>query len=267
VSNGSSVEAAGHEVAGHEPATPSPVMQTYFFPNDPALPGLAEVLEPRRIATALAGALPECRDGAFRVLRCRVTPLRYRPGRRCTVQLDIHLRENKTGAITSRTLFGKVYHDVAKAKAVYGEMQMLAAATPVQEGQIILARAVAFLPDLALVLQEPVEGTPLDMLFGRMEGAAGAGNRRGWDGTLRAAAALAALHRTGLATRRERLIAAELLRFKERTAKVMLADTLLGRRMAELATALSTSFEQLLAWDAEVSLVHGGSRPRRPARL
>jgi aminoglycoside phosphotransferase (APT) family kinase protein len=225
------------------------------------LPGLAEVLEPRRIATALAGALPECRDGAFRVLRCRVTPLRYRPGRRCTVQLDIHLRENKTGAITSRTLFGKVYHDVAKAKAVYGEMQMLAAATPVQEGPISLARAVAFLPDLALILQAPVEGRPLDMLFGRMKGAAEKGNQHGWNGALRAATALAALHRTGLTSQRERLIAAELARFKRRTARVSLADPFLGRRMEELAMALSTRFEQLLDWDPEVSLVHGDCKP------
>jgi hypothetical protein len=236
-------------------------MRTYFFPHDPALPALATVLEPEAIACVLTESLPECRIGAFRVLRCRVMPLRYRPGRRCTVQLDIRLRENRTGAITSRTLFGKVYHDVAKAKAVYGEMQMLAAATAVQEGQITLARAVAFLPDLALVLQAPVEGKPLDMLFGRMEGPAEKGNQHGWEGALRAATALAALHRTGLASQRERLIAAELVRFKRRAARVSLADPFLGRRMDELASALSTRFEQLLAPGAEVSLVHGDCKP------
>jgi aminoglycoside phosphotransferase (APT) family kinase protein len=140
-------------------------------------------------------------------------------------------------------------------------MRMLSISAPVEGGHISLARPVAFLPDLALVLQEPVEGTPLDMLFGRLRGASPTGGQRGWDGTLRAAAALAALHTSGLSTRRERSIAAELTRFERRAARVALADEELSRRMGELTAALSAGHEKLAEWGAEVGLVHGDCKP------
>jgi aminoglycoside phosphotransferase (APT) family kinase protein len=236
-------------------------MRAYLFPNDPALPGLATALDSLTMRHTLAGTLPDCRSGAMHLLRCQVTPLRYRPGRRCTLHLKLWLRDTTTGILTSRTLYGKIYHDFAKAASVYGEMRLLADSAPVQEGQVGLAQPVAFLPELPLILQEPVEGTPLDLLLGRMGGPATAGDPRGWSGVLRAASALAALHTVGLTTGRQRPIAAELRRFEHRVARVALVDPILSRRMGKLVAALLDRLIRLPEWDAEISLVHGDCKP------
>src|SRR2546422_7082554 len=50
---------------------------------------LATALRPEKMAAALTDILPGGREGKTRVTRCRVTPLRYRPGRRCTLRLEL----------------------------------------------------------------------------------------------------------------------------------------------------------------------------------
>lgn len=227
-------------------------MWAYRFPFDPALPGLATALDPRAMARTLETNLPECANGAARVTRCRVEVLRYRPGKRCTLRLEVLLREMRTGVISARTLFGKLYHKVAKAQAVFEEMQMLAQTAPVREGRVSVARAAAFLPELGMVAQTAEDGVPLHSLLG---------DARGWSGALRAAGALASLHTIAAGSRRERPIAAELARFAERAAKVASVDTILGNRMGELAAVLPAWLEYLPAWGAESVLVHGDCKP------
>ena len=238
-------------------------MLVYLFEHDPALPGLEVARDPRAMASALNQALPECRRGEARVLRCSVSVLRYRPGRRCTLRIDAWLRDTQTGAMTRRTLFGKLYHTLAKATPAYQELRLLADSAPVRDGRVILARPAAFLPDLLLVLQEPVDGTPLDLLIGRLVGAATTGDLRGWDAIMRAAPALAAVHTAGLTAGRERAIAAELKRFGKRAAQIAAVAPEPGARLVELAAALWAGFEQLPAWGAEVSLIHGDCKPNQ----
>ena len=128
------------------------------------------------------------------MLRCRATVLRYRPGRRCTLRIDAWLRDGQTGALSKRTWFGKLYHKPAKADPAYQDMLLLADSAPARAGRVLLARPTVYLPDLLMVLQEPVGGVPLDLLIGRMDGAATAGDPRGWEGIVRAAPALAFQH-------------------------------------------------------------------------
>ena len=90
---------------------PSLGMQVYRFPNDPALSTLTKVLDSQTVSAALAQTLQEIQNGAARILRCEVTPLRFRPERRCTVRLSLWLRENESGEIYKRVLYGKIYHD------------------------------------------------------------------------------------------------------------------------------------------------------------
>ncbi len=194
-------------------------MHVYLFEHDPALPGLEVARDSRALALALNRALPECCSGAARVLRCRATVLRYRPGRRCTLRA--------------------------------------------RDRRVILARPAAFLPDLLMVLQDPVDGTPLDLLIGRLEGAAIAGDQRGWEGIIRAAPALAAIHTAGLVAGRERPIAAELKRFGKRAARIVEVDPELGARLVELAVALGASSKHLPAWGAEMALTHGDCKPNQ----
>ena len=238
-------------------------MRVYSFEHDPALPGLDVVRDPRALADALNQALPECRSGAARVLRGRATVLRYRPGRRCTFRIDAWLHDTRSGATTRRTLFGKLYHDAEKAMPAYREMQLLAESAPAREGRVILARPAAFLPDLLMVLQAPVSGLPLDLLIGRMEGAATAGDPRGEDGIVRAAAALAAVHTAGLSAGRERPIAAEVKRFSKRAARIAEVDPELGARMNDLVAALRPGIERLREWGAVNTLVHGDCKPNQ----
>jgi aminoglycoside phosphotransferase (APT) family kinase protein len=236
-------------------------MRAHLFPHDPALPGLAQALDPRAMARALAAALPECREGQARVLRCRVTPLRYRPGRRCTLRLEAWIRDARTGALTFRPVVGKVYHDRAKAASIYRAMQRLSDAAPVHDGRVVSARAAGFHADLPMVVQEQLEGTPLDVLFGRLEGRAAAGNAAAWSGTGRAAEALAALHTAGPVSDRPRSITTELARFGHRAATVARVDAVLGARVAGLATALPAWLGRLEDWGAAVGLVHGDCKP------
>ena len=232
-------------------------MRVYPFDQDPALPGLAIARDPQAIAAVLTAALPECRDGAARVVRCRITVLRYRPGKRCTLRYDFWLRDARTGAARPRTLFAKVYHQLAKATSVYAEMQMLCSSAPACDGRVVFARPAAFLPELQIVVQEPIEGTPLELLLEGMRGAVTAGDRRGWEGVVHSAAALAALHTAGLSTPRERPIAAELKRFQKRAGLAAAVDPTVGAELIELARALPAWLERLPEWDAQITLVHG----------
>ena len=134
---------------------------------------------------------------------------------------------------------------------------MLAESSAVRDGRVVLAPALAFMPDLQIVVQAPVEGVPLELYLEGLHGAVTAGDRRGWDGVIRSAGALAAVHTAGLATDRERPIAAELKRFGKRAAQAAAVDPAIGGRMAELAAALPAWLDRLPEWDERITLVHG----------
>lgn len=142
-----------------------PAMQVHAFEDDPALPGLRTVLDGRQMADILDRALPECAAGVSSIVRCQVTPLRYRLGKRCTLRFDLRLRDRQSGAIVARTLYGKLYHSVSKAQAVYGEMQMLATVHGADAARVKLAPVAAFVAELPMVFQAPVAGVPLDLLL------------------------------------------------------------------------------------------------------
>jgi aminoglycoside phosphotransferase (APT) family kinase protein len=90
-----------------------------------------------------------------------------------------------------------------------------------------------------------------------LQGNVTAGDARGWDGVIRSADALAAVHTSGLSTDRERPIAAEVKRFGKRAAQAAAVDPVIGGRMAELAAALPTWLDRLPEWDERITLVHG----------
>ena len=237
---------------------PSLGMRVYRFPNDPILPSLIKSLDPETISAALAEALPEFQARVSRILRCDVKPLRFRPGRRCTIRLSVWLREKESGAISNRVLYGKVYHDLEKAERVYQQMLSLSGSIPATDGHVSFATAAAFLPDLAMVLQEPIEGVPLDSLVSCDTETC---DPRGFAGTVMAASALAAFHRSGLTGGKSRSISAELARFKKRGAKIGQVNSGLGQEMIKLAEALSTWLDTLDQWGARTCLVHGDCKP------
>jgi aminoglycoside phosphotransferase (APT) family kinase protein len=211
------------------------------------------------MAAILNTTLPECTAGKASVVRCHANPLRYRLGKRCTLRFDLWLRDVQSGALIKRTLYGKLYHSARKAQAVYEEMQMLAAALPMQT--VALAQAVAFAPELPMVFQAPVAGMPLDSLLSQPKRTAIAYNQRVQAGIRGAAAALAALHQVEVDSDRLRPVAAELERFKQRSAQIMNVAPRIGADLYKLAQALPAWLDRLPAWGAEICLVHGDCKP------
>jgi hypothetical protein len=107
------------------------------------LPSLTKALNPQTVSAALAAALPDFQPSNTRILRCDVSPLRFRPGRRCTMRLDVWLREKDSGVIYKRVLYGKIYHDLEKAEHVYNRCCQSRSAPPSRS--VSFATASAFL--------------------------------------------------------------------------------------------------------------------------
>ncbi|HKE99747.1 MAG TPA: phosphotransferase [Actinomycetes bacterium] len=241
-------------------------LRARVFPDDPALPALPAVLDPER----LAGLLVRTLDGGVRVLRCRATPMRYRPGRRCTLRIDAWLRA-PGGPAERRTWFGKVYHDAEKAAAVWRGMELVAAAEPVRAGRLRVAGAAAFLPEVPMILQDPVAGVRLDGLIGPLGGPSTRPAPRAAPGVRTAASALAALHGARLDLGGERPATRELHKLARRAAAgVSVLDPDLGDRVQAVAAGLAAEADRL---PRVVAPGHGDCKPaqflvgRGPAAL
>ncbi|RPI25686.1 MAG: hypothetical protein EHM70_19805 [Chloroflexota bacterium] len=236
-------------------------MRVYPYPLDPWLPSMTQALDPQVIAKALTQSIPELSSEAKRILRVEITPQRYRPGKRLTLRLDLNLKDNQTGEFETLTLYAKVYHNLAKARAVFEEMKVLADSPAVKSGRIILAETAGYIDELSIVLQKPVAGIPLENMIGSMDGPIAVGDPRAFDGTLLAASALAALHTSGVTTHRQRPIADELVRFHKRAARIASINPELGAQLSEVASILHEGLERLDSWGAEISLTHGDCKP------
>jgi aminoglycoside phosphotransferase (APT) family kinase protein len=136
-------------------------------------------------------------------------------------------------------------------------MRAMADSAPARAGRVILAPAVALMPDLQIVLQAPVVGEALELYLEGLQGDVTAGDRRGWEGVIRSADALAAVHTSGVTTDRERPIAKEVARFGKRAAQAAEVDPAAGARMRELAAELPRWLDRLPEWDERITLVHG----------
>jgi len=187
-------------------------------------------------------------------VRCRVHPLRYRPLRRCTLQVDAWTRSSSAG-MRRRTLFAKLYHDHAKALAAFERMACLARSEDLIDAGVGVARPVAFVPELAMVVQESLAGSPLEsMLTGTGENAAA--RRLG-----QAARALAALHEHAPIVGRPRLMASYVERMGRRGGLVREIDTDLGARMVHLARVSRAMLDELAGGGPPVRVVHGDCKP------
>jgi len=215
------------------------------FPDDPDLPGLAAATDPERLRTALTAALPD--GGSPR--RCRVELVRYRPGKRATLAVELRGPADRGGS--GRRLVVKSYHDGRKAAAVAAEAVLLDA-TVDPAAPLRFAPVRAHVPELSLVVQEHVPGVRLDELMLRPDGTAAHAVRR-------AAVALAALHRQPVVSRRARSVDAELVRFGTRSSRVAGVDDGTGRVLGSLAVRLLAEADAVPR--GAVGLVHGDCKP------
>jgi aminoglycoside phosphotransferase (APT) family kinase protein len=225
----------------------APGVRLHVFPRDPDLPSLATVSDADALARVLQEALP---DAGRRPMGCRVRLMRYRPGRRATLAVD--LRGSAVGAregVSSCVV--KVYNDRRKAAAVAVEAGELAvAADPC--APLRLAPVLAHVPELSLVVQGWERGARLDTILAVPGPAAAAALRR-------AATALAALHRLPPVGERRRPVDRELARFAARSAQVARVDDAVGGALGRLASRLAVTATSMP--DAPVGLVHGDCKP------
>lgn len=237
----------GRDLTGRD--LPAAGMRVYRWPHDPALGTLPAVLGSHEVARALERVFAGTSRGVEHVTRCTVTPVRYRPARRCTVRIDARVRQTHPGNPNRRTLYAKVYHDLGKARRSDAALRALAEAPAMQREHILVPHPVAFLPELALVLCEPVSGVGLGLLLGDRRYAARS--------VLAAASALAALHRVEPLPAPLRTATFELDRLAGRALRIREHDESLGARMADLTAALTASLPR----GGEVTFAHGDCKP------
>jgi aminoglycoside phosphotransferase (APT) family kinase protein len=225
---------------GSRPVVP-PGVRLACFPDDPDLPRLADTVDPDRLRDALRDALPG------RILRCRIELLRYRPGKRATLAVEVRAASGPP----VRRLVVKSYHDGRKAAAVAAEAVLLDATTE-PSAALRFAPVRGHLPDLSLVLQQHVTGIGLDQVLRGPYPAAEQAARR-------AATALAQLHRRPLVSGRLRDVDAEVARFALRSSRVARVAPATGAALGELAARLAATARTVPT--GVVGLVHGDCKP------
>jgi hypothetical protein len=229
---------------------PNGELRTYPFPLDPGLPGMAAAFDADAMRPVLARVIAGRRSRPDRVLRYRAELIRYRPTRRCTLRLELGLADRTRAALVRRrVLYAKLYHDPAKAAAAHAAQVMVSAAGSVRG--VSFAQPAGFAPDMNLVLQEPLSGTPLEPLLGTGEGAASG----------MAAAAVAALHGLDVTGARERPIEPAVTRMRARADAVAQVDPSLGAAMATVAERLLRLLGRLDDWGGTLCLIHGDCKP------
>jgi hypothetical protein len=209
---------------------PEAELRLLALPEDPALPGLPTVLDATAMAERLGAEL------GWPVRRCRPALVRYRPDKRATVRLDL------AGGGGRATVFAKVYHDPEKARRVHEVMRELRGALAGRE--LALAAPVAHLADLAVVLQAPLAGRPLD--DGHVAGAA---------------VGLAALHDVGHAVDRPRPAAGTLDKVEARARRAAAVAPATGEAMLALVERLRAAAEAHGIGARPPVLVHGDCKP------
>ena len=116
---------------------------------------------------------------------------------------------------------------------------MLAAAPALEAAGVRVASVAAFVPQLPMLLQGPVGGVPLDLLLGpTRRSPLHTHDERALAGIEGAAAALAALHGSGMITGRTRPVADELARMQQRSECILPVAPAAGAALHGLARSL-----------------------------
>ncbi len=125
---------------------------------DPALPRLAEALDPERMLPFLARAAGDP-GAAARRPDVHTALLSHKAGRRCVIHYE-WAEAGSGGGPGVRSLVGKLYADGRRAARAYERMSELRGQTWQAEEPSVPA-PLLFVPELGLILQECVEGVDL----------------------------------------------------------------------------------------------------------
>ena len=209
------------------------------YDEDPALPGLVAAADPAVVATRLTSCF------ASPIEHCTVTPVRYRPGERAVLR---YLLTTSAGPVV---LYGKVLAD--GAGALTAVLTGLHEAAPADPAAPSVARPIALLPDLGLVVQpEAADDSLHELAFtSALTSAARVARFR------RVGRAIAALHGGNGPSAPTRTPADDVRELRAYLPAASRADPLLASRLADAVERAGT-----VSFDPDPTLVpsHGSLR-------
>lgn len=147
------------------------------FPMDAALPGLSLLVRPPELVGFLSSLLAERMDAGNRISDCRVNLLRYVPGKRCIVALELRIESKESRGVECRKLIAKA-HANGQGKKVYSTLRELRD-HGFADGRLTVSEPLAYDARWQLLLLDHSQGELLRNLIlaqsdleGALEGAA-----------------------------------------------------------------------------------------------
>jgi aminoglycoside phosphotransferase (APT) family kinase protein len=165
-----------------------------------------------------------------------VEPVRYRVDLRATLRLTARARDAATGRAEERRFYAKVYRDQEIGEQTY---QVLRELWDVSGESFTVARPIAYLGSLHILLQEEALGTPLMHIL----------NRKGEDEAIpaarKAARGLVTFHLSDVAMPRRRRVRDETARLTRAKKDLLSACPHLGPEIEEIVGAVVAGLEEI----------------------
>src|SRR5437879_4523741 len=130
---------------------------------DAALPGLAVLGDPPRLAETLAPVLADWLGPQGELVGAGASFLRLVPGKRCTVELDLVVERGGEAPPERRRVLGKIDREGQGARTyqTLRELRQHGFAA----GRFMVPEPLAYLPELHLLLLAWAEGEPLPRAY------------------------------------------------------------------------------------------------------
>jgi len=128
-------------------------MMLWAYPNDPNLPGLAQMADAEKIL-AQAQAAPEKFGLRHSPVAITAEQTKYVPGQRCGYVYHFTLADGAT-----RAVYGKAYRNGEGEKA-HALMKKIWQSEACQRGRFVLPEAYGYDPNLQVLWQEAISGQP-----------------------------------------------------------------------------------------------------------
>ncbi len=160
------------------------------FPNDRKLRHLALLNDAEALKKSVVPPLTISSVGrAMKLDRLRHRLVHYVPEHTCTVRLEAELCDDRTGATTPQTWYGKTY-DTDEGAVTWRQMQRLWQRAARRDGRWLMAQPLLYQPENRTLWQRGLPGAPLPALQ--------VSSRRFISLLTRAAEAVAWLHQSSL---------------------------------------------------------------------
>ena len=168
------------------------------FPFDHGLPAL-EPLMTGTLAGLTAPIMGRFGSGEWLLDEWQSESVRYRVDLRASVKLTIRAIESRSGSVSERRFFAKVYGGKDQAERAWTVQQDLAVAVRAASAPFGLAPLVAYLPEARVLVQDEVQALSLPHIIRRADPETVA------EAVRRAARGIAALHRLSITAPEHRI--------------------------------------------------------------